>query len=291
MAAVFSGVAVSGALGVPLGTLAGEMLGWRGAFAAVALLGVVAWAALAVLLPSLPGATGGIGAQLRYALAPRVLAVLVLHVLVFGALYAAVTYIAPFLQGVTRVSGPLLSVFLLVYGVANAVGSLLGGRFADRDAARTLLVGTATIAGRVARVAHGRGCACARGRRAGGSRPGGRGHGALAAIPGDAAGRFGWPAGAVAARGGRERRCSGRSVAGGLTISGISVSAAVLTGAAIAVGAAATAWTTRRLTPPPQPTPSTVPGKRWRHAVPARLHVLLRRGEPVSAHPAPQARL
>lgn len=290
ISAVFSGVAVSGALGVPLGTLAGEMLGWRGAFAAVALLGIVAWAALAVLLPSLPGTTGGVGAQLRYALAPRVLAVLALHVLVFGALYAAVTYIAPFLKDVTGVSGPLVSVFLLAYGVANAVGSLLGGRFADRDAARTLLVGAATIAAALLAL-HTVGAVPAL-------------VGVMLAVLGLVAAsmvpslqyrvmQLAGPGGALAqslpAAAANVGVAAG-SVAGGLTISGLSVSAAVLTGAAIAVGAAATAWTTRRLTPPPtaeaehsareavaacRPRKTTRPTTLWR---------------PASAQPAPQAR-
>ena len=43
ISAVFSGVAVSGAVGVPLGTLVGQALGWRGAFAAVAALGWSRW--------------------------------------------------------------------------------------------------------------------------------------------------------------------------------------------------------------------------------------------------------
>jgi len=86
-------------------------------------------------------------------------------------------------------------------------------------------------------------------------------------------------------------RVAAGSVAGGLTISGISVSAAVLTGAAIAVGATATAWTTRRLTPPPtadaehrsrEAVAARGPRKTTRPATPWR---------PASAHPVPQARL
>lgn len=36
----------------------------------------------------------------------------------FASLYATLTYIVPFLQTVTGVSGPLVSAFLLAYGVA-----------------------------------------------------------------------------------------------------------------------------------------------------------------------------
>ncbi|MDI5974598.1 MFS transporter [Amycolatopsis magusensis] len=137
---VVSGIAVSAALGVPLGTLVGQTLGWRGSFAAIVVLSGLALVATLALLPSVPPTGGGAGSQARYAFAPRVLAVLFLNFLVFASLYAALTYLVPFLERVTGISGPLVSVFLLAYGVATAVGSFGGGRFADRGAARTLVV-------------------------------------------------------------------------------------------------------------------------------------------------------
>ena len=78
----------------------------------------------------------------RYAFAPRVLAVLVLCALVFGSTFAALTYVVPFLQEVTGISAGLVSIYLLIYGVAAAVGSFGGGRFADWNAARTLVMGS-----------------------------------------------------------------------------------------------------------------------------------------------------
>jgi DHA1 family inner membrane transport protein len=143
---VISGVAVSAAVGVPAGTLVGQVLGWRGSFTAVVLLAVMALAATVVLVPSVPAVGGSAGGQARYAFAPRVLAVLGLNFLVFAGMYAALTYIVPFLQHVTGISGALISVFLLAYGVATAVGSFGGGRFADANAARTLIVATAGVA-------------------------------------------------------------------------------------------------------------------------------------------------
>jgi DHA1 family inner membrane transport protein len=65
---------------------------------------------------------------------------------VFASLYAALTYIVPFLENVTGISGALISVFLMAYGVATAVGSFAGGRFADQNAARTVIVATVGVA-------------------------------------------------------------------------------------------------------------------------------------------------
>jgi DHA1 family inner membrane transport protein len=146
MSVVLGGVAVSAALGVPLGTLIGQALGWRGAFSTVIVLGVVCLAATVAFIPPVPHTgVAGIGTQARHALAPRVLAVLGLGFLLFASQYAAFTYIAPFLEQVTGVSGGLISVFLFAYGAATALGVLAGGRFADRAASRTLIVGNAVL--------------------------------------------------------------------------------------------------------------------------------------------------
>ncbi|MFC9288595.1 MFS transporter, partial [Streptomyces sp. NPDC057052] len=139
ISAVFGGIAVSTALGVPLGTLAAQHLGWRAAFTAVVVLGALALLATAVCVPPVDGSgTGGLWAQSRHALAPRVLAVLGVGFLLLGGQFAAFTYITPFLEDVTGVSGTWLTVFLFAYGAATA-GTFVGGWAADRDAARTLV--------------------------------------------------------------------------------------------------------------------------------------------------------
>jgi DHA1 family inner membrane transport protein len=145
ISAVLAGFSVSAALGVPLGTLVGQALGWRGSFVAVAVLGVVALLATVTLVPPVPSTGAGAGNQAKYAFAPRVLAVLGLFVLVMTAQYSALTYIVPFLENVTGISGTLVSIFLLAYGVAIAAGTFGGGRFADKNAARTPIVATVGV--------------------------------------------------------------------------------------------------------------------------------------------------
>ena len=143
MAVIISGFATASALGLPLGTLLGQAVGWRGSFTAVVAVGAVILVVAALVLPSVPTPrdSGAVG-QARFAFAPRVLAVLALAALIFVAIQSAVTYLVPFLQQVTGVSGPAVSVYLLAYGVATTVGSFVGGRFADANATRALIVGT-----------------------------------------------------------------------------------------------------------------------------------------------------
>jgi len=250
IAVVISGVTVSGAMGVPLGTLVGQALGWRGSFAAAVVLAVIALVATLALVPSVPSTGGGAASQLRYAFAPRVLAVLALTFLAFASLYAALTYIVPFLETVTGVSGGLISVFLLAYGVATAVGSFGGGRFADADAARTLVLATCglavsllvlylvgTIAVLVALVL------LASGLFAMGMAPSMQYRVVSLAGPG---GAFAQSLPASAANVG----IAFGSLVGGLAISGFSASAAVLAGLAIAVIAIPVAAASSVLKPP-----------------------------------------
>jgi DHA1 family inner membrane transport protein len=162
MATVISGFASASAVGLPLGTLLGQTVGWRGAFVAVVAGGVAVLVAAVVLVPSLPSAAPGPEAsaadspgaperagprQLRHALAPKVLAALAVGLLMFAGIQSALTYLVPFLDRVTGVSGAPVSGFLMLYGCATAVASYLGGRFADADAARALVVGALGVAG------------------------------------------------------------------------------------------------------------------------------------------------
>lgn len=142
MAVVISGFATSSALGLPVGTLLGQSVGWRGSFTAVVIVAAVVLVALVVLLPSVPTEhdSHAVG-QARHAFAPRVLAVLAVSFLTFAAMLSAITYLVPFLNEVTGLSGPLVTAYLLVYGVSTTLGSIAGGRFADANASRMLIIG------------------------------------------------------------------------------------------------------------------------------------------------------
>jgi DHA1 family inner membrane transport protein len=143
---VLGGISVSTALGVPLGTLVGQAMGWRAGFAGVALLGLGALLALLRVVPAVAVSGGGrASVQARHAFAPRVLAVLGTGLLILGGQYSVLTYITPFLQERTGVSSAAVSAFLLAYGVATAVGVFAGGWAADRSATRALVLGNAAL--------------------------------------------------------------------------------------------------------------------------------------------------
>jgi DHA1 family inner membrane transport protein len=143
---VFGGIAVATVVGVPVGAVIGHALGWQAAFGMVMAMGIVALVASMLFVPPVAASgSGGLRAQARSAFAPRVLAMLALGLVLMGGQFTAFTYLAPFLQQVTGVSGSLVSVFLLVFGLAAAAGTVVGGRAADRSPTTTLLVANTAL--------------------------------------------------------------------------------------------------------------------------------------------------
>ncbi|WP_433244804.1 MFS transporter [Actinomadura nitritigenes] len=143
---VFGGISVASVVGVPAGTLVGDLAGWRAAFAVAGALSLAACAALALLLPPLPG-TGPAGLRnvpgvLR---APRARAGLVVTLLLVTGHFAAYTYVRPVLERVSGVDPDLVST-LLLYGVAGVAGNFAAGTAAARGPRRTLLALAAVLA-------------------------------------------------------------------------------------------------------------------------------------------------
>ncbi|RXR08778.1 MFS transporter [Pseudoxanthomonas composti] len=132
IAAMFAGLTLAMVIGVPLGSLVGNALGWRLPFFAVAALAALAWLATAQWVPTLPTpAAGPAGAQLASLTRVPILAMMSITVLGFGASFAAFTFIMPILTKITGFSTQTASLLLVVFGVATLVGNLAGGRWAS----------------------------------------------------------------------------------------------------------------------------------------------------------------
>ncbi|OKI00406.1 transporter [Streptomyces sp. CB02923] len=147
---IFSGVAAASVLGVPAGTLTGQVGGWRAAFVVVGALSALIAVALAVLLPPLP-AEGAVrlSGVLRLFGDARVRTGLAVVALLVGGHFAAYTYVRPVLEEVSGVGPGVISTLLLVYGVAGVAGNFVGGAGAGRSPRGTLVVISAVLAGAV----------------------------------------------------------------------------------------------------------------------------------------------
>ncbi|AOX99601.1 MFS transporter [Jeongeupia sp. USM3] len=134
IAIMFTGLTVALVTGVPLGTFIGQHFGWRETFLAVSLLGVIAVAGIAALLPNTIRNTppAPVLQQLQVLGQPRLLIAYAMTAVGYGGSFTAFTFLAPILQDVAGFSGNAVSLVMLVYGVAVAFGNLWGGKLADR---------------------------------------------------------------------------------------------------------------------------------------------------------------
>lgn len=132
VALVTSGITVATVIGVPLGNFIGSLLGWRATFAMVALLGLVALAGLLFGLPrGLPKSTASLAERLAVARHPAVLTALVITILWALGGFTLFTYLAiPLAHLGFDAQG--ISLALLVFGSAAAIGNMAGGLFTDR---------------------------------------------------------------------------------------------------------------------------------------------------------------
>ncbi|EIM30202.1 MFS transporter [Microvirga lotononidis] len=141
IAMMFMGLTVAIVTGVPLGTYIGQILGWRATFWAVAALGVVAFLAIAVLLPNnlKKAPPASLLDQVRVLGSGRLLIVFAMTALGYGGTFVAFTFLAPILQEITGFSEQSVSLILVLYGVAIAIGNIAGGRIANNNPVKALI--------------------------------------------------------------------------------------------------------------------------------------------------------
>lgn len=124
LAAINAGNAIAATIAAPLGSWLGEMIGWRGAFFLIVPLALLALVCQWLAMPSLPDsgekrAGNPIGLLARADVASGMAAIFLL----FMGQFALFTYLRPFLEGVTGLSVPQLSLVLLLMGVAGIAGT------------------------------------------------------------------------------------------------------------------------------------------------------------------------
>ncbi|RBQ19672.1 MFS transporter [Spongiactinospora rosea] len=134
IAMMFAGLTTSNVLGVPFGTFIGQQFGWRATFWVITVIGVVAMAGVAVLVPRPRAETAPV--RLREEVAAfahsQVWFSLLLTVLGYGGMFGAFTYIAFTLTEVSGFAASAVPWLLVLFGVGLFAGNLLGGRAADR---------------------------------------------------------------------------------------------------------------------------------------------------------------
>lgn len=145
VATMMAGLTIANVIGVPLSTVLGQELGWRAAFVAVGAMGVLTMLALWAWLPSLPVRDGAsVRSEIGALRNGRLWLACAAGSIGFGGMFAVYSYVSPLLTDVTGLAEVTVPIVLALFGVGMTIGTLLGGRLADRSVIRTVLLGFAS---------------------------------------------------------------------------------------------------------------------------------------------------
>jgi predicted MFS family arabinose efflux permease len=147
VALVTSGLTVATVVGVPIGTMIGNQIAWRATFVMVAALGAIALTGILLRLPrGLPTGTATFAERLAIARHTDMLYALATTTLWAVGALTVFTYLAIPLRSI-GFSASEISLALLVFGSAAAIGNLFGGHLADKlGNAPTAILGLAGMA-------------------------------------------------------------------------------------------------------------------------------------------------
>jgi DHA1 family inner membrane transport protein len=143
IAIMFTGLTAANVLGVPFGTMLGQAAGWRSTFWAITVIGVIALLGILALVPKTGhGDTvpGSLRTELRAFRSGQVWLSILVTILGYGGMFGAFTYIAFTLTEVSGFAASTVPWLLIVFGVGLFIGNTIGGKAADRNVDRTLVV-------------------------------------------------------------------------------------------------------------------------------------------------------
>lgn len=132
LALMFTGLTLANVLGVPLGTLLGQLTNWRMPFFVVSLCGLLAMLAVWRFIPDLSAMPrSDIRKEMHAMLGREVLLALAITAIGFAGVFTLFTYITPILEDESGLSPHAVSAVLVAMGIAATIGLNVGGKLAD----------------------------------------------------------------------------------------------------------------------------------------------------------------
>lgn len=137
IAKVYFGVTGALLFGIPLGTVLGDAIGWRGAFWILAAMSVLMALLLFYAMPKLfPTAQPGLLDQVDALKNGFFVSNLLLSFAIFTAMFGAYTYLADMLEGYAQIDPARVGWWLMGFGTVGLFGNYLAGRMVDTQPVR-----------------------------------------------------------------------------------------------------------------------------------------------------------
>jgi predicted MFS family arabinose efflux permease len=110
------------------------------AFILIIAVGIIALIANSVLVPSdlRSGTRTSVRDQFKLLKNGRLLLLFMITALGYGGTFVVFTYLSPILQNITGFKESTVALILLLYGVAIAIGNMIGGKLSNRNPIRAL---------------------------------------------------------------------------------------------------------------------------------------------------------
>ncbi|MBW4706388.1 MFS transporter [Roseobacter sp. YSTF-M11] len=147
VAILYASISAGTVIGIPLGTLLADLMGWRVMFGAIGALSAIMSLALLAFFPTTKQqAAPSLLKQASILKRPMFLGHLVLTAFAFTSMFVAYTYLADILQTLASVPASQVAWVLMGFGVVGLFGNWLAGQYVDRSPMGVTAVSLAALA-------------------------------------------------------------------------------------------------------------------------------------------------
>ena len=141
MGFIVVGTSMATVLGIPIGTMIGQLVGWRITFLCIAVLAFCIMVLLLYLLPSVPSmntiSLKDIPTVLKR---PVLINIYLLTAIIITGHFTAYTYITPFMLKVGGFSQHMVVILLLAVGFSGMIGSVIFAKYAEKHPTAILVI-------------------------------------------------------------------------------------------------------------------------------------------------------
>jgi DHA1 family inner membrane transport protein len=138
---IFIGVSAGMVLGVPLTNVIASAASLSAAMLYFAIVNIAVFAATLFVVPSMPVTERlSYGVQLRVLKKTMTWLSIAAVILMNGAVFGVYSYLAEYLESITRMSLNTVSLMLMIYGVSNIIGNIIGARLLSINAIKSVAV-------------------------------------------------------------------------------------------------------------------------------------------------------